>query len=165
MPEIQQNKVNQDTSDSNGSPQSTPDLSWKVHPIVENRIKSVLLLLFLTIILSIIYISFQSIVFLFLSACILIGPLYKYFLPYNYHCDLDTLTVSTCCSTTNRSWDTFKSSYVDKNGILLSPFSKPTRLENFRGIYVRFGKHPPEEIINYIQTRISTELNDDSPKS
>lgn len=164
MSEKQQNKVSQDSSDTNGSQQSTPELSWRVHPIVENRIKTVLLLLFLSTILSIIYFSFQSIVVLFLSACLLIGPLYKYFLPYNYHCRIDTLTVSTCCSNTDRPWESFRSSYVDKNGILLSPFAKPTRLENFRGIYVRFGKHPPEEIINYIQTKISTELKDDSPK-
>lgn len=165
MTEIQEKKDTQDTTDSDDSQQLTPDLSWKVHSFVENWTKSVLLLLFLTCILSIIYISFHSILYLFLSACILIGPLYTYFLPYNYYCELDTLTVSTCCSTTNRSWDTFRSSYVDNNGILLSPFSKPTRLENFRGIYVRFGKHPPKEIIDYIQTRINTELNDDSPKS
>lgn len=165
MSEIQQNKDSQDTTDSYVSQQSTPALSWTVHPVVENPKKSVLLLLFLTIVLSIIYVSFKSIVLLFLSACLLIGPLYKYFLPYNYQCELDILTVSTCCSNTNRSWDTFRSSYVDKSGILLSPFSKPTRLENFRGIYVRFGKHPPEDIVNYIQTRISTEQNDDSLKS
>lgn len=165
MSEIKQNIVSQDTSYSNGSQQSTPELSWKVHSFVENPIKSLLLLLFISTILSIIYISFQSIVYLFLSACILIGPLYKYFLPYNYHCGVDTLSVSTCCSNTDRSWNTFRSSYVDKNGILLSPFAKPTRLENFRGIYVRFGKHPSEEIVNYIQTRISMEQNDDSPKS
>lgn len=163
MSDLQQNKEIQEKSLSERSSHSTPDLSWKVHSFVENRTKSVLLLLFLITILSIIYLSFESIVYLFLSACILIGPLYKYFLPYNYHCRSDRLTISTCCSNTEHLWSTFRSSYTDKNGILLSPFSKPTRLENFRGIYVRFGKHPPEEIVNYIQTRIHTEQNDDSP--
>ncbi|MDE0313739.1 MAG: hypothetical protein OXM61_02460 [Candidatus Poribacteria bacterium] len=133
------------------------EISWRVHPLVENWKRSVLLMLFLSFILLFIYFGFQSIVVLLLSAILLVGPLYKYFLPFHYCCEIENLIVTTCCYKLERPWSMFRSYYVDKNGVLLSPFAKPTRLENFRGVYVRFGKHPPEEVVNYIRLKLNSE--------
>ena len=49
-----------------------------------------------------------------------------------------------------KGWKNYKSFYVDKNGILLSPFKKPSRLENFRGVYIRFHKNK-EDVINFVR--------------
>ena len=135
----------------------TREISWRVHPLVENWKRSGILLLFLSCILAVIYFGFESIVVVLLSAILLIGPLYKYFLPFQYHCSIESLVVSACCYKLERPWSAFRSYYVDKNGVLLSPFAKPTRLENFRGVYVRFGKHSPEEIVNNIRHKINSE--------
>ncbi|MXY27681.1 hypothetical protein F4Y59_05915, partial [Candidatus Poribacteria bacterium] len=118
-------------------------LSWTVHPIVENWRKSVLLGLFLALLLFGIYLGFQSIYVALISGIVLIGSLYKYFLPFHHRCEADRLIITSCCYKLERSWETFRSFYVDANGVLLSPFAPPTRLENFRGVYVRFGKTTP----------------------
>lgn len=133
------------------------EINWRVHPFVENWKKTVLLMLFLFSLLTIIYVGYKSIPVLLFSALLLIAPLYKYFLPFNYHCRTDNLIVTTCCYKLERPWSTYRSYYVDKNGILLSPFTKPSRLENFRGIYIRFGKHSSEKIVKFIQSKIRTE--------
>lgn len=151
----------QDSSSSMSNRSYTDEISWCVHPLVENWIRTVILFVFLSTILAILYLGFQSIVIVFLSALLLIGPLYKYFLPFHYHCTHEVIVVRACCYKTERPWKSFRSNYIDKNGILLSPFSKRTRLENFRGIYVRFGKHPPEEIVNFIQHQLNSESNDE----
>ncbi len=145
-----------ETDSLSGQPHAK-EISWCVHPLVENWKRSVLLMLFLFFILLFIYFGFQSIVVLLLSAILLVGPLYKYFLPFHYSCGIESLTVTACCYKLERPWSMFRSYYVDKNGVLLSPFPKPTRLENFRGIYVRFGKHPPEEVVNYIRLKLNSE--------
>jgi hypothetical protein len=132
-------------------------LSWTVHPLVENRRKSVLLVIFLSLLLFGIYWGFQSISVALLSAIFLLGSLYKYFLPFHHQCEADRLIIISCCYRLERSWQTFRSFYVDANGVLLSPFARPTRLENFRGVYVRFGKHTPEEVINFITSKIKSE--------
>ena len=129
-------------------------LSWSVHPLVENRRKSVLLGLFLGLLLVGIYLGFQSIYVAVLSATFLIGSLYKYFLPFHHQFEVNKLIITSCCYKMERPWETFRSFYVDANGVLLSPFAHPTRLENFRGVYVRFGKHSPEEIVNFITNKI-----------
>lgn len=150
-----------DSSTSKSESPHPDEISWCVHPFVENWKQTIFLLLFLSSILVILYIGFQSIVIVFFSALLLVGPLYKYFLPFRYHCTHDSLVVNACCYSLERPWESFRSNYIDKNGVLLSPFSKPTRLDNFRGIYVRFGKHPPEEIINFIQHKLNSESNDE----
>ena len=129
-------------------------ISWSVHPLVENWRKSVLLGLFLVLLLFFIYLGFQSIYVAVLSAIFLIGSLYKYFLPFHHQFEADRLVITSCCYKTERPWETFRSFYVDANGVLLSPFAHPTRLENFRGVYIRFGKHSPEEIVNFITKKI-----------
>ena len=153
-----------DEVDSSTSVSESPhpdEISWCVHPFVENWKRTIFLLLFLSSILVILYIGFQSIVIVIFSALLLIGPLYKYFLPFHYHCTHEGLVVKACCYNLERPWASFRSNHIDKNGILLSPFSKPNRLENFRGIYIRFGKHPPEEIVNFIQHQLNLEANDE----
>ena len=129
-------------------------LSWTVHPIVENWRKSVLLALFLALLLFGIYLGFQSIYVALISGIVLLGSLYKYFLPFHHQCEADRLIITSCCYRLERSWETFRSFYVDANGVLLSPFARPTRLENFRGVYVRFGKHTPEEVVDFITSKI-----------
>lgn len=133
------------------------EISWQVHPLVENWKRSTVLVLFLVLLLAILYFGFQSIAVLLFSAFLLIGPLYKYFLPFNYHCGTENLVVTACCYKLERPWSTYRSYYPDKNGVLLSPFAKPSRLENFRGIYVRFGKHPSQEIIDFIHSKLNSE--------
>ena len=132
-------------------------LSWTVHPLVENRRKSVLLVLFLALLLFGIYWGFQSVSVALLSAIFLLGSLYKYFLPFHHQCEADKLIITSCCYRLERSWETFRSFYVDANGVLLSPFVRPTRLENFRGVYVRFGKHTPEKVIDFITSKVQSE--------
>ena len=132
-------------------------LSWTVHPLVENWRKSVILGLFLILLLFGIYWGFQSIYIAGLSGIFLIGSLYKYFLPFHHQCEADRLIITSCCYRLERSWESFRSFYVDANGVLLSPFARPTRLENFRGVYVRFGKHTPEDVIDFITSRIKSE--------
>ena len=132
-------------------------LSWTVHPVVENWRKTLLLGVFLALLLFGIYWGFQSIYVALISGIFLIGSLYKYFLPFHHQCEADRLIITSCCYRLERSWETFRSFYVDANGVLLSPFAHPTRLENFRGIYVRFGKHTPEAVVDFIRSKIKSE--------
>ena len=136
--------------------QTDEQLSWTVHPLVENWKRSALLGIFLCFLFLCIYWGFRSAQVVVLSALFLLGSLYKYFLPFRYYCETDRLIVTACCYRLERPWATFRSSYVDANGILLSPFAKPTRLENFRGVYVRFGTQPSESVVDFIRARLES---------
>lgn len=157
MPEKHPNIEETDSLEVVSNQPATREISWRVHPLVENWKRSILLLFFLMTILIVIYAGFQSFIAVFLSVFFLILPLYPYFLPVQYHIGENDLIVRSLLYKHKRPWSSFRSYYVDKNGVLLSPFVKPSRLENFRGIYVRFGKHPPEDIVNNIDNKINLE--------
>ena len=137
------------------SDQSIPQQTWKVHPLRANWMRSILLLLFLLLLFSGIYWLFQSVFITFLSAIFVTGSLYRYFVPFRYELHEHQLVVTAPFYRLTRPWSDFRSCYVDNNGVLLSPFAKPSRLENFRGVYVRFGANQ-SEVVGFIQDKIST---------
>ena len=116
-----------------------PQYVWVVHPLLDSPRKSVFLVLFLFFFVIVIQFLFDSLGVTFLSIFFLFGSLRQYFFPVRYEVYDDRITVSSFFFKQNRLWNEFRSYYIDQHGILLSPFSKPSRLESFRGIYVRFG--------------------------
>ena len=134
-----------------------PQHAWIVHPLRDNWKRSILLLLFLALLFSGVYWSFRSASVTILSAIFLIGSLHRYFVPSRYEFHDDRLVVVSLSRRVAKPWSDFHSFYVDCNGVLLSPFAKPSRLENFRGVYVRFGSSQPNEIIDFIQRKVGAE--------
>lgn len=134
--------------------QTTPQRTWRVHPLRDNWTRSILLLLFLLLLFSGIYWLFQSVFVALLSAIFVNGSLYRYFVPFRYELYEHELVVSAPFYRLTKPWSDFRSFYVDNNGVLLSPFAKPSRLENFRGVYVRFGANR-SEVLDFIKNKIS----------
>ena len=58
-----------------------------------------------------------------------------------------------------RRWSEFRSYYVGRTGVLLSPFSGPHRLENFRGHYLLLGPRR-EEVIEFVRAHVSSKPTD-----
>lgn len=132
---------------------ATPQQTWIVRPLRENWKRSVLLFIFLTLVLSGVYWRFNFFPTVF-SATFLIGSLYSYFVPFRYTFYEEEIVVTSLFYRKVKPWSTFHSFYIDRNGVLLSPFAKPSRLENFRGTYVRFGTNR-ENVLAFIKRKMS----------
>lgn len=128
-------------------------MQWTVHLIKRNWKISAGVILFLIILCAAIYLSFNSATFLFLSVAILAISLSPFFLPTTYTFQDDCIIVKSLLRKSSRQWNSFKSYYPDRNGVLLSPFSSPTRLENFRGVYIRFENNR-SEVVDFIEKKI-----------
>ena len=137
------------------SNQGTPQESWTVHPLCDSWNRSLLLLLFLIAFFSSVYFFWRSVWVTLFSAILLLGSLCRYFVPFRYELYADGLVITSLFYRVTKSWSDFHSFYVDRNGVLLSPFAKPSRLENFRGQYVRFGSNRLEAI-DFIKRKISS---------
>jgi hypothetical protein len=145
-------------ADTMPTPGMTPRrevLTWISHPLKKNKRNTLLVILFLVLAPVIVFISTQSLFFLLLALLILLGSLSSFFLPTTYELYSDRIKVRFFLNTKEVEWKKYRSFYVDKNGVLLSPFEKPSRLENFRGIYLRFNKNK-EEVVNFIKERIKS---------
>ena len=130
-------------------------LTWTSHPLKKNKRSTILVILFITLAPAVVFFSTNSLFFLLLSLVILLGSLASFFLPTTYELSRDKIKVKFLINIREMEWGKYRSFYVDKNGVLLSPFEKPSRLENFRGIYVRFEQNK-EEVVNYIKSRIKS---------
>lgn len=130
------------------------EIKWTVHPAKKNLKLSVLVIIFLVILCVSIYVSFDSLILSLLSAVFLFGSLYSFFFPTTYMLHEKEVIVKNIFRKFSREWDFFKRYYIDKDGIFLSPFSHRTRLENYRGLYIRFGNNK-DQVIDFIKSRIT----------
>ena len=128
-------------------------IKWTVYPIKSNWKVSVGLIVFLVILCVAVYFSFDSVTFLLLSAVILICSLSPFFFPTTYMLKDESVVIKSLLRTFSREWGYFKSYYPSKSGVLLSPFSLPSRLENFRGLYIRFSDNR-SEVLDFIGRKI-----------
>jgi len=88
------------------------------------------------------------------SILILLGALCPFFLPTDYELTSDKVKVRFFFSQKEKEWSFYRSFYVDKNGVLLSPFERPSRLENFRGIYIRFDRNK-DQVVKFVSSKVN----------
>lgn len=130
-----------------------PAIAWVSHPFTQSTSRAALAL-------SAVFISgllaawfMESAGFGLLACVIMFFSLSKFFFPTRYLLAENGVTVKTTTQTFTRPWKQFRSYYVDPNGVLLSPFAVPSRLENFRGLYVTF-KDNKDEVVAYIKAHV-----------
>jgi len=112
----------------------------------------VLTLLGLPILLAIWYGPFFGL----LGLVILGGSLLPFFLPTDFLMTDSGVRRRYLGIDHQRNWSEFRSFYPDKNGVLLSPFPRPSRLENFRGLYIRFENNQ-EAVLAVVKDKVVRE--------
>lgn len=130
-----------------------PELKWTVHPVKEDWKKSAILIAFLVLIVLLVYLSFDSIALMALSAVLMLGSLRAFFIPTYYTLDQKEIKVESPLGKRSRGWNEFKSYYADNNGVLLSPFPNKSMLESFRGVYLMCRSNR-QEVIEFIEKQI-----------
>jgi len=115
-----------------------PALGWTVHPMKRKPIISFAVTVFVILIAIVVFSWTQSLWFMILALVIMLGSLAKFYFSTSYKLSSRGVAVKTTTQTLFKEWSIYRSCYPDKKGILLSPFVEPSRLENFRGLYVMF---------------------------
>lgn len=128
-------------------------LKWSTHPVKKKTLISALVIAFLFLVWSVVYLTTSSVFLTALSVVIMLVSLSSFFLPTYYELDQDKIRIRYFFTRREREWSAFRSFYVDRNGVLLSPFQRPSRLENFRGIYVRFNRNK-DQVVDFVKSKI-----------
>ena len=113
-----------------------------------------LVTIFILVISMLVYLAMESKAFSVLALVVLFASLARFYLPTKYRLTDRGITVKSLTQTVNKPWSMYRSCYPDKNGILLSPFAEPSRLENFRGIFLLFGGNR-EAVISTVKDQIN----------
>ena len=121
-------------------------LTWKCHPAKRSKPKTLGVVAIMHALMFFTIWYTQSV---FIGAVVMMAmtlSLGAYFFPTWYTMDAEGVTVKTLITKFKRPWSMFRSHWVDKNGVLLSPFPHASRLENFRGLFVRYERNRPEVV-------------------
>nr|MBN2276920.1 hypothetical protein [candidate division Zixibacteria bacterium] len=122
-------------------------LEWVCHPARRNMRTTILVSFFLAVVVVVVYLATDnSVWFSILASLFLFGSLSSFYFPSHYRLTEEEIIVKTKMQTMVKKWSQYRTSYPDKNGILLSPFTRRSRLENFRGIYIKFEGNRDEVI-------------------
>lgn len=147
----------------NAEPQAPPSdstpgetLEWVSHPVKRKPLVSAAVTVFILACCFITYISTNSTWFAGLALAILFGSLAKFYFPTRYRLSSTGVTVRTTTQTLNKDWSIYRSFYPDRNGVLLSPFVEPSRLENFRGLYLIFNNNAAD-VVAFVRRHVHTE--------
>jgi hypothetical protein len=149
---------------SGSETESEPIIEWTTHPVKRKPLVSVLVSLFIIVVVVIVYYIMSSKAFALLALLILFASLAKFYFPTTYRLTHDKITIKTVTQTLHKDWSIYRSCYPDKNGILLSPFVRPSRLENFRGLYLIFANNR-DEVTQFVKAHIDMDGRSGSERS
>ncbi len=120
-------------------------LVWRSHPVMEEpRWRSLLLSVTILGISAAVGLSFGGWVYGLLSFGLLGGALLRYYVPTRYTLDDTGVGGSYLGAGRRLPWDRIRRARVDSRGVFLSPFDQPSRLDSYRGVFLRFSGNRDE---------------------
>lgn len=141
-------------------------LEWSCHKAKQKPLLAALVsALNLTFGIVVFYATERSAIFAGLALVILFLSLSRFYLPIRYRLSDRRIMIKTMTQTLYKDWSVYRTCYPDKNGVLLSPFIQPSRLENFRGVYLLFNGNA-HAVTEFVKAHIgqSVTVQAQSPK-
>jgi len=129
-------------------------LRWRSHPVVDDYPRSVLLVALVVLAGVGTGISFGGVGYAVLAAAVLVGSLGRYFAPTRYELDAEGVWVRFLGHVRRVSWGDIRRVSVHREGVFLSPFERPTRLDAFRGTFLRFAGNRGE-VVSFVETQMA----------
>jgi hypothetical protein len=84
-----------------------------------------------------------------------------FFLPTVFTLTEDGVRVKGLVSKKEKRWEEFRSYYVDREGVLLSPFLDRSRLERFRGVSLQFHGNR-DQVVAFVSDMMTREREADA---
>ena len=122
-------------------------LSWVSHPARERPLTAVLVTVLIILVMTMVYFIMDRNLFMMIMAGIIFTlSLSTFYFPTTFSVDEQKVSIKYRFSIKERNLSAFRQYFPETRGILLSPFLSPSRLENFRGFYLRYGKDNKAEV-------------------
>lgn len=128
--------------------------TWVSHPLREESVaKSATLMVVILCVSLIVGMSFQSGAFAFVALALLVVAMARYFFATRYVLDEAGVGISHLGVRRHYAWAQFRRVARHPNGVFLSTFAKPHRLDPFRGQFLRATN--PDEICHVVRQYIA----------
>ncbi|MDP8255184.1 MAG: hypothetical protein P9M14_05500 [Candidatus Alcyoniella australis] len=133
------------------------DYRWTVLPIASQPGKAVLFVLCLLAVFWTVWALGNSVYWGIFGALVVAIGVREFFMPVVFTLDEHGVRSRLLFFERSVAWSSIKRIYPERRGVFLSPFARRSRLENFRGFFLRWAAHTPrEEVLRFIRQRIET---------
>ena len=129
---------------------SVESLSWTSWPMLRSPVRAVLAVAFIAVMAWFIQSLFSTTYFTVVAVILVWGQVAGFFLPTRFALTGDGVSVRGLVSRREKGWSEFRSHYVDREGLLLSPFLERSRLERFRGVSIQFHGNR-DEVVAFVE--------------
>jgi len=132
-------------------------LTWRVHLAARHPRKAIGCVGLIGLMVLCGHLIFRSPGLTLAGALMLLGSVSDFLFPVRYTLTTQGAEMRSWISGPSIAWARVRRYYVDEEGVKLSPLPRPSRLEAYRGVYLRF-EHNREEVLRIVQER-TTELS------
>lgn len=129
-------------SEAAEKPEEAPEtavLEWRVNLRKQQPKQAASALFFIVAVSGFFLFVFQNLVWAGFALVMLLIFTREFFLPVRYRLTTKAAEMRYLGGWYRMEWKDVKACYLDECGVKLSPFRFRTRLDRFRGIYLRFG--------------------------
>lgn len=129
-------------------------LEWTAWPLRDDWPRSGVLLAIIALVSIGVAVSFEGVTWGVFSLAVLALSVLRYLLPTRYTFDDEGVCARFAGGERRRRWPEVKAFYPHRDGVHLSPFSRPSALDPFRGMYVRFAPGNREAVLTFLRERV-----------
>jgi len=135
-------------------PEEKPLYEWEFYPAKANWLVTTLVTVFLFLLLVIVFWMTQSRLFTIIGTLVLLGSMRSFYFPTTYKLYEDYVWVRYTVTTVKKEWKVYRTVSSERNGVFLSTFARPTRMENFRGMFLKYGNADQDKILEIVNSKI-----------
>ncbi|MEN8152143.1 MAG: hypothetical protein ABFS86_20165 [Planctomycetota bacterium] len=136
-------------------------LEWTCHPVRHRPGTGVLVAALILLFTAGAQLSFGDRILTILSLVVLTLSVSPFYLPTRYRIADDKISIRSTFGRKEKSLKLFRRLAVDRRGVLLSPFDRPSRLDRFHGLNLRFDSADRERVLEFLERRLGADERED----
>jgi hypothetical protein len=136
-------------------PDLAEPLTWSVRPCTRNPALAVAVAVFVLTVSFGLRVLCGSLGWGLLALALLSLSVASYYTQTRYELSAESAVARGLFGTHRRVWSEVRGRFADREGILLSPLAKPSRLAYTRGLYLRFGDNR-EEVLKRVEALVAS---------
>jgi len=131
-------------------------LRWRCCPLADEFPRSLVFVATFVGVVVAVRLAFGGFAYALLAAGLLAASLARYFLPTAFRLDDAGVTVRFLGRARRLPWEQVRRVSVQPTGVFLSPSEGLSRVDSFRGMFVRFGGNA-DEVVRFVRSKANLE--------